>query len=63
MKNVQFQRRHFEFLANAIYHGDYTPSERGKFANDLAWWLRQTNPQFDTEKFVEAALLGKKGGR
>lgn len=52
--HVEFQRRHFEWLAATIRTAPLYDVERGELARHFASALAFTNPQFNRERFLLA---------
>jgi len=50
----KMQRRHFQFVADAIASAPVANAARAKMAYEFAHRLRATNPQFDADRFVAA---------
>ena len=63
MKTVEFQRRHFEFIAaviSAMNDGHQIGREASIEASGaFACALSATNPNFDREKFLAACGVGR----
>jgi hypothetical protein len=57
-RDVSLQKRHFEFLANAILdlRSVLTPTEHRRVAEHFAYRLHVTNPNFSTERFLDWSL-------
>lgn len=58
MKTPHMQRRHFEFIAETILRSNWDENTRMKVATEFAGRLRLTNANFDTARFIEAAVRG-----
>lgn len=67
MATPHMTRAHFELIADAIYSlrpdpdGDsamFGVLERERIATTFAFRLAPTNPRFDVERFVRAAIHG-----
>ena len=55
--SVQFQKRPFEFIAQFVrVHFGGTVTTKHDIAHMLAVALKDTNPQFDRDKFIAACL-------
>ncbi len=53
-RNVEFQRRHFEFIAEAVRETPMTNAARVSLVATLVSKLKSTNPNFRSETFAEA---------
>lgn len=56
---VNMQRRHFEFIANAIRTSPLGEADCSMVANHFATLLSRTNPQFNGDTFVYFATHGE----
>jgi hypothetical protein len=54
-RTVTMQKRHFEFIAEAIRHSELNSDQRLTIAKEFVYKLKLTNPLFNAERFVEAA--------
>ncbi len=51
-KPIEFQRRHFEFIADTVRDACVTNLQRAELADLFADRLHQTNAKFDRERFL-----------
>lgn len=57
-RKIQFERRHFEFIAQIINRLALSGDDLDEVAAEFADALKSTNPAFDKERFIRACLKG-----
>lgn len=57
MRNPSMERRHFEIIAETIKNFSLDRVDNIRLARHFAVALAHTNPQFDSERFIDAATF------
>lgn len=54
MRQIEFQRRHYQFIADIIKEMDIGKKTRKKVAQEFADRLHRTNHAFSESRFIDA---------